>query len=171
MTILGPDGQPAVPRRLPLAARDGWPIPNEIGYDWNPVQVRAIVQDWQQRRPCARLRSISGIYNCLGMVFASRRTFIDDMTLLRAIFLHDGYRQVGPPPEAVTGDVVVYRNHASKEPTHVGIIMVEPNVSTAAFDVTVLSKWGHYGEYLHPLDCVPDAYGAVSEYWTERVTV
>ena len=170
MVILGPDGQPAIPRRLPLAARDSWPIPNEIGYDLNPVQARAIVQDWRQRRPCARFRSISGVYNCLGMVFASRRTFIDDMTLLREIFLHDGYRLVDPPPEAITGDVVVYKNPASKEPTHVGIIIVEPNVGAATFDVTVLSKWGHYGEYLHSLDCVPDAYGVASEYWTERVT-
>jgi len=31
-----------------------------------------------------------------------------------------------------------------------------------------MSKWGGDGEYIHPVDHVPDAYGQHIEYWTER---
>jgi len=113
--------------------------------------------------PQARCRSLTAMYNCVGMVFASRRTSIKPKYL--EVILHDdGFRPISRDM-AVEGDVVIYtRNNI---PQHVGIIQqLERGLGTAAF--WVLSQWGDAGEYIHPLIPVPEAYGEPTDFWTER---
>ncbi len=169
MTLLTAQGTPIHPQELPLFAKDGWSIPNEIGQEWNPIQRREIVK-FAPQLPSARLRSVSGVYNCAGLVFASRRTVIYRMELLYEILRHDGYRKIGPPPVAMEGDVVIYVEDDTGQPAHIGIIMkIEPRIADATFDTTVLSKWGLHGEYIHRLECVPEIHGKPKEFWSERV--
>jgi len=121
------------------------------------------VRKWAAEFPEAQLRSVTAIYNCFGMAFANRRTWIleDALPLIKE---EDGYRSVARPS---VGDVVVYRRAAEIE--HVGIaVEVRPIVETGSWEVIVLSKWGAEGEYLHHEDYVPQLLGRPVEYWTER---
>ena len=101
----------------------------------------------------------------MGLVFASRRTGIEP-DHLGFIFTEDGFRQLDSEFQAEVGDVVVYKGPFG---SHVAIIVeIEDNLACGSRKLRVLSKWGRYGEYLHPINDVPDMLGKPSEYWTER---
>jgi hypothetical protein len=103
------------------------------------------------------------MYNCVGLVFATRRTSIETKHM-NVILRDDGYRPVSRE-NAVEGDVVIYT--LNNVATHVGII----HRKETAFGVTniwVLSQWGDCGEYVHPIIPVPEAYGRPTDFWTER---
>ena len=118
--------------------------------------------------PDARARSLSSMYNCMGMVFASRRTWVDPEHL-PMILEDDSYRRVSSEGELQPGDVVVYR-HDDGEISHVGVVTeVRTNVREAAREVFVLSQWGRDGEYFHRADDVNPQLGKPAEYWTDRV--
>ncbi len=162
--------QPGSPRDrtyLPLATKQGKIIRNERRRELAPETLRASVEKWDRIWPEARLRSISGTYNCGGLVFASRRTWINTEDL-EWISEDDGYYKVVRQDQLRPGDLVVYRDQGEKI-THIGMILAsEPKIETASWEITVLSKWGAEGEYRHPLTHVPSAYGRPSDYWSER---
>jgi hypothetical protein len=153
---------------LPLAAVDGTRIHNARGLDFE----RAILDELERavqanQEPAARLlvRS-SALYNCMGLVFASRRTTIS-IERVREILLHDRYskRNFWEPQ---VGDVVVYTNDDEDEPVHVGFIYEKRIIVDQNDDgITVLSKWGDKGEYLHRLNDFPE--GRPTELWTAQV--
>ena len=103
----------------------------------------------------------------MGLLFASRRTWIDPESL-GMILAEDEYRQLGGLHEAYVGDIVVYRD-SEGDVAHVAVIIeLEPVIQTASWKVTVISKWGADGEYVHPLDELPDRLGSATEYWADR---
>ncbi len=162
--IIGAGG-PRDRASIPLAARSGWQIPNERRAEITPEQRRAAVE-MHKDRSTARLRSMTAVYNCMGMVFATRRTWIDTQYLER-ILVEDGYSRLSGVGEAITGDVVVYRRKS--EVSHVGLIIaVEPRIADGSREILVLSKWGAVGEYIHPVNDVPVLLGDPVEYWSER---
>jgi len=113
-----------------------------------------------------RVRSLSSIYNCVGMVFASRRTVVD-VDYLPTILEDDGYRQI-PAKEVVEGDVVVYADSWGKF-SHVGVVIHHsPDVQSASWKTRVLSQWGADGEFFHDLDDVHPYLGKPKGFWTER---
>lgn len=85
------------------------------------------------------LRSASSEYNCMGMVFASRRTCID-VDQLEWILEEDGYKPVAP--DAVCrGDLLVYRS--AEGPAHVGVVWRhEPDVRRAVWRTEILESVG-----------------------------
>jgi hypothetical protein len=152
-------------RSIPLSTKAGQHIPNVRRLERSPISLRAALDVWTTERPDAILRTISNTYNCVGMVFASRRTHVD-VEHLPQIYLEDLYRTV-PSPEL--GDVAVYRDEADTM-QHVGVVVgVEVNFATGQRSPTILSKWGGDGEYVHPPDHVPEAFGRITEYWTDRL--
>jgi hypothetical protein len=101
------------------------------------------------------------------LVFANRRTWVDT-EVIELIRQEDGYDRVSRVDEVRPGDVLVYRDQKG-EIMHIGIVLsMEPLVATASWKVSILSKWGAEGEYVHPQDHVPHSYGFPSEYWSER---
>ena len=160
-------GQPAYPSLL-LETRARWQIPNEMRPDLNPVVRAESIRIWRENRPNARLRSITGTYNCIGLIVASRRTWVDPGDLLR-VLTDDGYRRLRGEAEAELGDVVVYRDHA-REVCHAGIVvrknLYDPTNPGEA--LVVLSKWGQEGEYEHDASDVPELCGQPVEFWTDR---
>lgn len=117
--------------------------------------------------PNRKLRSLSSEYNCVGMVFAARRTWIEPEHV-EWILQEDGYRQVAREADLDVGDVVVYRDGDSQV-CHVGIIFsIAMNVGSADWQITVLSQWGADGEYLHDIYDVHPSLGEPSEFWTDR---
>jgi hypothetical protein len=116
--------------------------------------------------PDVLMRSASSRYNCMGMVFGSRRTAIDtdQWDLIRQ---DDEYRLLRPGEAPVLGDLVVYRKGGRV--VHVGMVAEVRLTLNGTPSVTILSQWGFSGEYRHPVNQVPPGFGAAVEYWTERV--
>lgn len=150
---------------LPLATRRGRAIANEMRMEHSPDRLRAAVELWARERPNARLRSATAVYNCMGLAFASRRTWIDT-DQLPPILQDDGYRRLAGPEEVEVGDTVVYSNGGSV--THVGVVIDISYGLNMTRNITVISQWGADGEYIHAVDHVPNVYGQHKEYWTDR---
>lgn len=121
--------------------------------------------------PDVQLRSDSARYNCVGMVFAHRRAWVED-TEIRALLKQDGYRRLPNFSALMDGDVVVYcvERGGRLAASHVAV-MVRRVVVTAADEgsgIVVLSKWGNHGEYVHRMEDVHPALGRPAEFWSER---
>jgi hypothetical protein len=130
--------------------------------------LQASVELFQRLFPEARLRSLTAIYNCIGLIVASRRTWVDPEDLIR-VLREDGYWRLNKAEEAEPGDVVAYHDEHG-EVCHAAII-VQKNllVSTEQRDLfTVLSKWGADGEYVHEMTRLPAYLGKPSQFWTDR---
>ena len=163
--LLGRDRYPGIP----LSTKKGTNVPNEQRLEQTPESLRAAVDVCVGACPGIEPRSASSTYNCIGLVFASRRTWVDP-EYVPLLLAEDGYYRVDIA-SAKLGDVVVYRNFA-REITHAGIIVEKrPVLETAEWDVRVLSQWGASGEYVHRLSDVPSLLGSPAEFWSERKNV
>ena len=134
-----------------------------------PEAMRVAERIWHAKCPGITTRSLSATYNCFGMVFASRRTWIMGPEELDQILNDDGYRRVNHRGEIMTGDIIVYRHRPNDEITHVGVIVdIDFQPDIADLKLTVMSQWGRDGEYIHLETNVPKEYGQHREYYTER---
>ena len=88
---------------------------------------------------------------------------------LPRILKDDGYRLRQRPEDAEAGDVVVYLD-PDGEPCHVGLVVAKNlAIPGESRDVlTVLSKWGADGEYVHDLTKLPSLLGQPAQYGTDR---
>jgi len=170
-TIIGRGG-PSDIRSIPLATKLRTHIENEIPeVEPAPETVREMIAMFAQSHPLAKIRSVTSMYNCMGMVFAARRTYIN-MDRLGLILREDGYERVAHENDVQIGDVVVYGD--ADNPKHVGVV-VAVDVQLEGSDnrirrLTVMSKWGEHPEYFHPLDQVPERYGRPIAFWTDRIS-
>jgi len=165
--IIDPGG-PQDRQALQLQTRKRRHIRNETRAEHRPEQRHAALQLSLRMCPGIEYRSSSAAYNCMGLVFACRRTWID-VAELDPILTDDEYRQLRQGECPVLGDVVVYRLSAEGDATHVGIVaQVLPLTASGQPVVKVLSQWGAHGEFVHLVDQVPDVYGRSVEYWTDR---
>jgi len=118
--------------------------------------------------PEIEMRSLSSQYDCVGLVFASRRTAIGTESL-QMILNDDGYRLVRKE-QVKRGDLVVYRKQQAREITHLAIVWrIEINIVDVTRQFHCLSQWGEDGEYFHPEDAVSPWFGTYREYWAERI--
>lgn len=155
---------------LALHTRRRRQIRNVQRLEQPPDRLRAAARQVTQAHASAQLRSATGVYNCFGLVFASRRTWVerlddgDTEQEVMNILSDDRYERL---PEGVTpeiGDVVLYRN-LQGELTHAGIVAGVPPYPMA---VRVMSQWGIAGEYHHDAADVETALGQPVEFWTDR---
>jgi len=153
---------------LALETRTRRSIPNEPRKERPRLSLQSAVDLMKQSHPNALLRSITATDNCVGLIVASRRTWVDPDDLV-TILIEDGYRRLRGPEEAEIGDLVVYRD-GSGEISHAGLVhrkrIADPRDGTDYLQV--LSKWGADGEYLHDASDVPYLLGKPAEYWTDR---
>jgi hypothetical protein len=117
--------------------------------------------------PDAIPRSLDSTYNCMGLVFGSRRTAIDIDELV-PILEDDGYREIGDLRSLEFGDVVAYGDDGSL--SHVGLIW-KPISREPIADYWVISQLGYFGEYFHHIRNVPVEYGRPLKYFTDRRVV
>ena len=104
----------------------------------------------------------SGTYNCMGMVFASRRGAID-IDDFESLKTNDRIKQVPSGTLPQIGAIVAYRREGHY--THVGIVHEIKN-PLALPEIIIISKWGNDApEYLHDVNSVPSIYGHDVEYW------
>ena len=167
MALYDSQGSYLIPPELALATRKERQIPNEKRTQRAPATMQAAIGIMKIGRPSVQPRSSSSVYNCMGMVFASRRTCIDPQ-YLHTILVDDEYEPVPDQKDLQQGDIVVYRD-LQRTICHVGIVVeVKPDLRRGSWDVTVLSQWGADGEYFHLLDEVHPSLGEPTEFWTDR---
>jgi hypothetical protein len=163
-------GGPNDPRALPLSTRKRNFIPNEPRLP-RPLKVLNAGHDiLKMEIPDACLRTLSSEYNCMGMIFGARRTWIDpDQFFL--ITSDDGYRLLPPGEQRLIGDVAVYRSKTNSEVVHVGVV-VDAKLDETGSGLQILSKFGADGEYFHLAEEVPTMFsmsgGYILEFWTDR---
>ena len=97
----------------------------------------------------------TGRFNCHGLVFASRRTWIPpsnmpDSVNIDDLLQEDLYERVNSQPQV--GDVAVYRG--SREIEHTGYV-VNVEILGGLETVWVWSKWGALEECVHPANTPP----------------
>ena len=97
----------------------------------------------------------TGIFNCHGLTFASRRTRLYDTEDLFTILKDDNYIEV-EKEDVIPGDIIIYflnNPPIFDDPQHSGIVMSKPEPPLYNYDV--LSKWGCYKEVIHPYNNCP----------------
>jgi hypothetical protein len=156
---------------LALATRRGIPIDNIVAaapteqsrQKW--ARQRAKHPKWKERTPDV------GIYNCAGMVWASRRTAIYDD--FHNILRDDAYRIVDPNEDTCVGDIVIFCGDGNNH-VHVGlVIQVTDGLGggqSPKIPHLLLSKWDDSsGEYMHLVtDHCCASMTTHIEYWTDR---
>lgn len=168
MTLYDVQGNYLIGAEIPLSTRKGNLIPNERRMPWPQWRLQNAQTNVLQYHPNVRTRSLTNVYNCMGMVFASRRTCVDPEHL-RMILNDDDYKQVNDIGQLQPGDVVVYQDDRA-EISHVGLVAeVKPDLVGGQPQVTILSQWGGAGEYFHRADDVNPLLGKPTEYWTDRI--
>lgn len=124
---------------------------------------------WVNRKPAC------GVYNCFGLVWASRRTSIYDESEISKILTDDGYRQLAPDEQPQPGDIVLYLRQPGdtlRDTLHAAIVLELEKVGTYVVP-RVLSKWSDvFGEDIHVLTAVPENEyyrNCLIEVWTDRL--
>jgi len=126
-------------------------VENEI--DRGPARAgdEELCKDYVKDYPRASHRPTrpSRKYNCHGLTFSSRRTWIWKPTEIAKILKDDEYEQIDLK-DVLPGDVVVYSTSGDAE--HSGIVI------EAGFVPMILSKWGPAHEVVHRVnDCPYDS--------------
>src|SRR5262245_54053440 len=97
------------PRGLALETSKRNPIENEVGLE--PVPSGQVKQfyDMVTENGWIERRSPTGVYNCAGHVWATRRTGIHEPSVWEMILRDDGYRVLGESEPPRPGDLAIYR--------------------------------------------------------------
>lgn len=155
MTVILGEGGPNDNKSIALATSKKKRIPNYQMLE-RPPESRFAARRLHEKGS-RQLRSLRSDYNCVGMVFANRRTFIEPEHI-PMILEDDEFTEVGLT-SAMPGDVVVYKDARTDDIIHVGtVISVE-----GAFEsrkIRVLSQFGRDGEYFHDATDIPEMYAA-----------
>ena len=170
--LLGPTG-----RSIVLQTHRGRPIENEIALEPDERLIKKYNDLSKEHRFWWERKPPSGVYNCVGHVWASRRTAVyapDIETKILRIFEDDGYRVVDWPGESLApGDLATYWESARghKGFWHVGIVseIRQGLVGGSQPAPWILSKWDDAsGEVLHYYKDCPFSPEIEAEFWTDR---
>jgi hypothetical protein len=147
----------AISSQLDLHTRCENQVENEI--DRGPIRAgdEILAEDYRRDYPDGTHRPTlpSRKYNCHGLTFASRRTWIWKPQEVAKILKDDEYEAV-EPADVLPGDIVTYTENGDVE--HSGIVM------SRGLTPMVLSKWGPAHEVLHRVrECPYDAMQI--SYW------
>jgi hypothetical protein len=149
MTVLGMKSQ------LRLDSRQGNQIENETNREppryGDTEQIAQYKKNFPSGNHRHRPTNATRRYNCHGLTFASRRTWIWRAESIQQILKEDDYTVVDLI-DVMPGDVIVYYNSGDTE--HSGVVVNVNNLSVPI----ILSKWGPCHEVIHPMaECPYDA--------------
>jgi hypothetical protein len=131
---------------LELATKQNNHIKNRTGVVGRNRQQMVKFIGFASKFPNAQKRTENtDMYNCHGMVFACRRTNIDDPNEVQKIIAEDDYIQVRKE-DILPGDIIIYFSDDG-DAEHSGVVISKPD--KLFFIPLVLSKWGQLEEYIH----------------------
>lgn len=130
------------------------PIRNCTPPERSIAELDDMERRWKAWHPNATLLVKSALYNCMGLVFGSRRVQIDTDELPQ-VLSDDRWIPVSESDLQV-GDLVVYFREGTAR--HVAFFVRTDHVGSTAARF-VWSKCGEFGEYVHLITDVPEAYG------------
>lgn len=167
-SVVGSGGKEDI-NALPLFTKKRRFIRNEQRAEKPPAALAEGARIIAATFAVTRVLSVSATYNCFGLAFASRRTWIYDEAEVRKILEDDGYQPL--PWDASIwdiGDVVLYRTDDG-EISHVAVV-VERRADLLSGDtvIQVISAWGESGEYLHPVAVVSPLLGRPFQVMSQR---
>lgn len=118
-------------KSIVVQTRKGTPIDNLVEIEPGEAEGRRYRlllekygRHWEERKPA------TGVYNCAGHVWASRRTSILNEAAWDIILTEDGYRRLRDVEAPTAGDLVLYANKGIAGYLHVGMILkVQEGVS------------------------------------------
>jgi hypothetical protein len=115
--------------------------------------------------PLARFKGqVTPIYNCHGLTFASRRTWIYASQEIEKILRDDKYIEIKEEKAVLPGDVVAY--YEDTEIVHTGIVVQVdlPQVEHDLIKIMIWSKWGKCKEAIHHVNYSP-YINTIKRYW------
>jgi hypothetical protein len=147
-------------KMLQLATRRNIHISNRVeSFDADEQNLEKIFEfDKKYPRIVKRVNK-NNTYNCHGLVFASRRTNIDDPDEVKKIINEDNY-QIIDKKSVLPGDIIIYKKEGDSE--HSGIVVGKPE--EPFYIPLILSKWGQMGEYIHMANNCPYDFSNVCYY-------
>jgi len=153
---------------VPLYTRAGDRVPTSKANYLSGFSAEEMDKINQKSFPNIKRRSLDPSYNCMGMVFAFRRAWVEPKHISR-LLAEDEYYEVCRI-DTVPGDLIAYYVDKDRQTlTHIGIIVAKRgDIEKADWNIQVLSKWGLYGEYLHDEGDVPNHFGNLRIYYSER---
>jgi len=127
--------------------------------NWQGEEISIVHLNWAKELPKQFPKAIprtnpSPLYNCHGLIFASRRTRIEKSTAINHILQDDNYVEI-PMTSVLPGDLVIYYSDEG-DPNHSGVIL---EYNSELIVPIILSKWGTAGEWIHSLRECPSQYG------------
>lgn len=136
------------------------PIKNSTPPERSIDELDRMARDWQGWHPSAKLLVKSAVYNCMGLIFGSRRVQID-IDELPQILSEDVWRPIGEA-ELQVGDLVMYVREGKAR--HVAFY-IRTDLVGSTIQRFVWSKCGEFGEYLHLITDVPKQYGQPDHFF------
>jgi hypothetical protein len=88
----------------------------------------------------------TGLYNCHGLTFASKRTRIYSNQEIRKIIKEDGYKEINLD-DVFPGDIILYIVGFGQI-DHSGIVLTIDKIGNTKIPI-ILSKWGNGSEVVH----------------------
>jgi hypothetical protein len=135
--------------QLALETRRKRSIPNEMNRIIPDAGLSFQVEHHKRDYPSATHRNVGPCrtFNCHGLTFASRRTWLHGTYEIQMILDDDDYILISVEL-ATAGDIIIYRKNSVIE--HSGIVVQSFDFG----DKLVLSKWGPCQEVIHKVrDC------------------
>ncbi|MDR1147947.1 MAG: hypothetical protein LBK66_04885 [Spirochaetaceae bacterium] len=137
------------PKQLDLAAKDNSHINNRIGINGkNPQQISRFI-GFPRKFPNIVMRSENtDQYNCHGLVFASRRTNIDDSNEVKNILDKDEYMEI-EPRKVLPGDIIIYYAEDG-DAEHSGVVISKPDTEFYIPRIEAVPKlqfWNSFFEF------------------------
>lgn len=162
MTIIITPNRPSN-TAIVLQTRMGNEIPNSQSYEISLFETNQF-PNYEINHPYVKFRTPPNpVYNCHGLVFASKRTGIHRSDVFQTILDDDGYTEI-ERDNVLPGDVILYYNEDG-DIEHSGIVISKPDEHIKI--PQVVSKWGRYKEVVHYANDSPYTFANVRYY---RVT-
>ena len=152
-------------RGLALDTAAATHIRNEQGH-LIPARVLAEIPGLERTYQSVILKRTppTAVYNCHGLAFASRRTWITHTAVVQLILKEDRYEEIHRD-RVMPGDLILYYDELG-EIEHSGIVLTAPADSPLGVP-KVYSKWAMYAEVIHPANRCPYAF-ANARYFRVR---
>ncbi len=137
--------------KLALETRRRSTVDNMMDREKTPDGCQLAIEACKSRFNGAMHRPVgpSGIYNCHGLTFGSRRTAVsDDPSEILKIIKEDDYVEIGYR-EVLAGDIALYFKLGDVE--HSGVVVEKTETGRPR----ILSKWGKLHEAVHLVEECP----------------